>query len=275
MILGAKIFVSAKPRMRGSLILTATVDEEIGGFDGLKYLMDRGVRADFGVVCEPTDLKIVNVSKGLVWIRLETKGREAHGSMPERGINAISKMAKILSRLERTSFYSQPHRVLGPGTINIGTIQAGSKPNIVPGVCEAQIDIRFLPGQSHEEMIRNVEQVIEEVKAEDPDINAKVELIRFRSPVEIPENAEIIQRISRVSEKITGSKPELRGMVSPGDVEHLFTAGIPSVMFGPGSESLAHEANEWTSIESVITGALLYAALMRDILVQIDPRSSI
>ena len=266
MLTGAKIFLDSRPKLRGSLILTGTVDEEIGGFDGLKYLMDQGLRADLGIVCEPTELKIANVSKGLVWIELKTQGKEAHGSMPERGVNAISKMARLLLSLEANPPCSGTHEVLGSGTFNIGAIHAGTKPNIVPGICEAQIDVRYLPGQSHEEIVRQIEDLIRESKSQDPDLLAQVGVIRYRIPVEVPENAEIIRRISRATEEVTGRRPELRGMVSPGDVEHLFRVGIPGVMFGPGSESLAHTANEWISIDSALTASLIYATLMRDIL---------
>ena len=266
MLIGTEIFLKSKPKMKGSLILAATVDEEIGGLDGLKYLVSQGLKADLGVVCEPTDLNIVNVCKGLVWIKLTTQGREAHGSMPEMGVNAISKMTKILSELEEAPPFSGSHDVLGPETINVGVVHAGTKPNVVPGTCEAQIDIRYLPGQSHEEILRKIERTIEGLRSKDPDIEAKAEIIRYRIPVEVPDHAEIINRISGATKKVTGSPPKLRGMVSPGDVEHLFKAGISSVMFGPGSESLAHCPNEWVSIDSILTGALIYAQLFADVL---------
>ena len=266
MILGAKMFLETSPIIRGGIILTATVDEEIGGFDGLKYLMDQGLKANFGVVCEPTDLNIVNVSKGLVWISLKTKGREAHGSMPEMGINAISKMAQLLIKLEEDPPCSGIHPILGHSSINVGAIHAGTKPNIVPGACEAQIDVRYLPGQTPEEVLNKIEEVIDQFKTKDPHLQAHVEMMRFRMPVEIPENSEIIIEIRRAIEKVTGIPAQLRGMVSPGDLEHLIRAGIPSVMVGPGSETLAHSANEWISIDSILMGASIYANLLFEVL---------
>jgi succinyl-diaminopimelate desuccinylase len=266
MLLGARMFLEPKPNLKGSLILTATVDEEIGGFHGLKFLMDQNLEADFGIICEPTGLEIVNVCKGLVWIGLKTLGKEAHGSMPERGVNAITKMAKILMKLEGAPLFSERHEILGQGTLNPGVIHGGERPNMVPGVCVAQIDVRYLPGQTHEQVIREIENILNAIKNEDADFRAEAELIRFRSPVEIAEDSEIVQRVSWASEKVTGTKPKLRGMVSPGDLEHLCHAGIPSVMFGPGSESLAHESNEWISVDSIVTGAVIYASLMKKML---------
>lgn len=266
MVTGTKVFLESEPEMKGTLILTATVDEEIGGLDGLKYLIDQGLEADFGVVCEPTDLNIVNVCKGLVWIKLTTQGKEAHGSMPEMGINAISKMINILLNLEEIPPSTLSHRILGHGTMNVGVIHAGSKPNIVPGTCEAQIDVRYLPGESHEEVLRKIQMAIEGLRIKDSHIEAKAEIVRYRIPVELPEDAEVINRISGATEKATGIRPKLRGMVSPGDMEHLFRAGISSVMFGPGSEKIAHCPNERVSIDSILLGALIYAQLFTDVL---------
>jgi acetylornithine deacetylase/succinyl-diaminopimelate desuccinylase family protein len=266
MLLGARMFLESEPTLRGSLILTATVDEEIGGFDGLGYLMDHGMRADFGVVCEPTDLNIVNVFKGLIWIKLISEGKEAHGSMPENGVNAIDKMAKVLNKLEKTPPWTGCHPILGNGTINVGVIHAGTKPNVVPGKCEAQIDVRYLPGQTHKDVLRNVEATISELKNQDNQLEARAEIIRYRMPAEIPAASEIISRVSMAAERVTGRRPTLRGMVSPGDVEHLFRSRIPSIMFGPGSESLAHCPNEWVSIDSILTGSAIYARLFADVL---------
>ena len=100
MLAAPRIVFSLFPQFKGNIILTATVDEEIGGFKGMKYVMEQGIKADMGIVCEPSDLKIVNVCKGLLWLKLSTRGKAAHGGMPENGINAVYKMAKILGRLE-------------------------------------------------------------------------------------------------------------------------------------------------------------------------------
>jgi len=262
MLAAPKIVFSLLPEYKGNIILTATVDEEIGGFKGMKYVVEQGIKADMGIVCEPTELKIVNVCKGLLWLRLRTKGKSAHGAMPEQGINAIYKMSKILNALENYNFKQTPLEVLGKPTMNVGSIGGGTKLNIVPDSCEAEIDIRYLPNQNHLQIIDDLEKVVSELREKDPQIEAVIEMIRYRSPVEISKEEKVIKIIMGAVKKILGKYPEFRGMVTAADSEYLVNAGIPSVMFGPGSEQLAHSSNEWIAIDDILTAVKIYAAIM-------------
>lgn len=262
MLAAPKIAFSLFPEYRGNLILTATVDEEIGGFRGLKYAVEQGVKADMGIVCEPSDLKIVNVCKGLLQLRLRTKGKSAHGGVPEQGVNAISKMLKILMKLENYDFEQTPHNVLGKPTVNIGRIGGGQRPNVVPDSCETEIDIRYLPGKNHLQIIDDLERLIVELRKKDPQIETEIEIIRYRSSLEIAEDSPVIRTIMEAAKGILGRHLELRGMITPGDSEYLVNAGIPSVIFGPGDEHLAHSANEWIAINDILTATEIYAAVI-------------
>ncbi len=262
MLAAPKIIFSLFPEYPVNLILTATVDEEIGGFNGLKYVVDQGIKADMGIVCEPSDLKIVNVCKGLLQLRLRTKGKSAHGGVPEQGINAISKMLKILSRLEEYDFKPTSHEILGKPTLNIGRIGGGQKPNVVPDSCEAEIDIRYLPGKNHLQVIDDLEKLIGEIREKDPQIETEIEIIRYRSSLEIAKDSPVIKRIREAGEKVLGKCPEFRGMITPGDSEYLVKAGIPSVLFGPGNDHLAHSSDEWIAINDILTATKIYAAII-------------
>jgi len=262
MLAAPKIVFSLFPEYRGNIILTATVDEEIGGFKGMKYIVEQGIKADMGIVCEPTDLKIVNVCKGLLWLKLRTKGKSAHGGMPEHGINAVYKMAKILNRLEGYDFKQAPHDVLGKPTINIGRITGGARPNIVPDSCEAEIDIRYLPNQNHLKIVDELKELISDLKKKDRQIDAEIDIIRYRSSAEISKEEKVIQTIMEAFGEVTGNYPEFRGMVTPADSEYLVNAGIPSVMFGPGADQLAHTTNEWIAIDEILNAVKIYATIM-------------
>ena len=262
MLAAPKIAFGLFPEYKGNLILTATVDEEIGGFKGLKYVVEQGIKADMGIVCEPTDLKIVNVCKGLLELRLKTKGKSAHGGMPEQGINAIYKMSRILSKLEDHDFEQTSHKVLGKPTVNIGRISGGQKPNVVPDSCEAEIDIRYLPGKNHLQIIDDLEKLIGEIREKDPQIETKIEIIRYRSSLEIAKDSPVIKTITEAGKRILGKCPELRGLITPADSEYLVNAGIPSVLFGPGDEHLAHSSNEWIAIGDILTATKIYAAII-------------
>lgn len=262
MIVASKVVMSLFPGYRGNLIMTATVDEEIGGFTGMKHIVEQGVTGDMGIVCEPSDFMITNVCKGLLWLRLKTKGKSAHGSMPRLGINAIFKMSKILKGLETYEFDIPPHEMLGSPTINVGTIKGGLKPNVIPDLCEAEIDVRYLPGQRYQDVIEEIKKEINRIKDVDPQIDAEIELIRYRSSVEIKKDEKIVELIAGAMKEATGREALYKGMPSPGDSEYLVHGGIPSVMFGPGSEDLCHVDNEWISIDDLMTAVKVYALIM-------------
>lgn len=264
MIFATERAITAMDHLNGELILTATVDEEIGGFRGLKYLVDEGLKADMTIVCEPTNLEIANYYKGLFWVKVVARGKESHGSLPENGINAISKMAKIINELADFSTPFSSHDILGKPTLNIGKIVGGTNPNVVPSLCEIELDVRFLPGQSIEKMLRRIQELIEKVVDDDPDINWEFSpIIRKRMPLEIKEDEPLIQLIQEATQKATGKYPLFRGMTSPGDSEHLIKAGIPAVMFGPGNIRDAHLANEWIEIDQIVSATEIYAEVIR------------
>jgi acetylornithine deacetylase/succinyl-diaminopimelate desuccinylase-like protein len=266
MLFAAERAIATMNHFNGELILTATVDEEIGGFRGLKFLLDEGMRADMAIVCEPTNLQISNVYKGLFWVKLTTRGKEVHGSKPERGINAISMMAKIVLGLADFSNVFSSRDILGKPTLNIGTISGGTRPNVVPPICEIELNVRFLPGQNIEMMLDRINEVIEKTRHNAPDINCEISpIIRERMALEIKKDEPIIQLIREATKKVTGRYPEFRGMASPGDVEHLVKAGIPAVMFGPGDHQ-AHAANEWIEIDQIVKAMEIYTRVIIDFL---------
>lgn len=268
MVFAAEKAIAATEYFNGELILAATVDEEMGGFRGLKYLIDQGLTADMAVVCEPTNLEIGRFYKGLFWVKVTTKGKESHGSMPENGVNAIAKMGKIITEgLSGFSSSFPSHDVLGRPTLNIGTISGGQKPNVVPPFCEMELDIRFLPGQTIEMMLNRITELIEKVKQTDPDLEYQVSsVIRSRMPLEIEESQSIIQLIREATKKVIGKYPKFRGMTSPGDGDHLIKAGIPSVMFGPGNDRNTHVANEFIEIDQITKAAEIYTRVILDLL---------
>ena len=112
------------------------------------------------------------------------------------------------------------------------------------------------------QIIDDLEKLIGELREEDPRIEAGVDIIRYRSSVEISKEEKVIKTIMEAVRRILGKYPEFRGMISPADSEYLVSAGIPSVMFGPGCDRLAHASNEWIAIDDILTAVKVYAAIM-------------
>jgi acetylornithine deacetylase/succinyl-diaminopimelate desuccinylase family protein len=265
MIFGAEEAIKRSNSFDGELILTATVDEEIGGVRGLKYLVEQGLKADGAIVCEPTNLGVCCACKGLMWVKIATRGKEAHGSRPEVGINAIEKIGKIIQKLCSFGDLFLEHKLLGKPTVNIGTISGGTKPNVVPSFCEIEIDVRFLPDQTTKLILEKISEVIQEIEDTNDEINWEFSpIIRERPPLYIKKDEPIIQLIRKATKQVTGEYPTYCGANTPGDSEHLVRAGIPAVMFGPGNDNYAHVANEWIEISEIIKAAEIYSQIVTD-----------
>ena len=128
---------------QGAVVLHLVSDEESHGHQGTDFLTQKGlIQGDAALVGEPSSLHPVIGQKGAIWLRISTLGKSAHGSRPHQGVNAIEKMMKLITHLNILSLEKE-HPLLGRPTLNIGTIQGGTKINIVPDRCEIEVDRRI------------------------------------------------------------------------------------------------------------------------------------
>lgn len=267
MVAAVKKVLDEGVTLKGKLIFTATVDEETGGLDGLGYLVRKeGLRADYCLSGEPTGLNVCRCEKGVYWAKISVKGKAAHGSTPERGINAIEKMAKIISALQSIKF-EREHKLLGRPTINIGVISGGTKINVVPDYCEILVDRRMLPAEDPGEVKGEIESALRSVKALDPQVEYKVEDLLFADPFELPEDAPLVRMAVEAVQEALGRRPEITGLT--GFTDARFTAvdaKIPSVLVGPGNIAQAHTANEFVEKRQILDAISVYAALLKKLL---------
>jgi succinyl-diaminopimelate desuccinylase len=267
MVAAVKKVLDEGVTLKGKLIFTATVDEETGGLDGLGYLVRKeGLRADYCLSGEPTGLNVCRCEKGVYWAKISVKGKAAHGSTPERGINAIEKMAKIISALQSIKF-EREHKLLGRPTINIGVISGGTKINVVPDYCEILVDRRMLPAEDPGEVKGEIESALRSVKALDPQVEYKVEDLLFADPFELPEDAPLVRMAVEAVQEALGRRPEITGLT--GFTDARFTAvdaKIPSVLVGPGNIAQAHTANEFVEKRQILDAISVYAAFLKKLL---------
>ena len=134
------------------ITLAALIDEEVHQA-GSRALVRAGWRADLAIVGEPTGCGVVTAHKGDLWLQLETRGKAAHGARPDLGRNAVHAMARVVELLETdyaARLRRRRHPLLGHGTVNVGSIQGGRQPNIVPDRCRIEIDRRITLGETPE-----------------------------------------------------------------------------------------------------------------------------
>ncbi|MEC9110853.1 MAG: M20 family metallopeptidase [Verrucomicrobiota bacterium] len=210
---------------------------------------------DFAVVGEPTNNNIVSRHKGTLWITLECKGKPAHGSTPERGENAISKMATLVNWLDkdfRTLLKSKVYKneLLGFPTLNIGRISGGTRTNIVADQCAIEIDFRLTPELSTTQAYKKLEGLLDKNGFTDVVMITKLTC----EPLHTPDSNEYIQKLINLD-----SRPEIVGAPWFCDAAVLSSmGGIPSVAAGPGSIDQAHTHDEWISEKDLESGADFY-----------------
>ena len=188
---------NSKQRLSGDLMFAGVIDEEHGSI-GTAELVKR-YRSDAGIVGEPTDMNIGIAHKGYVWLEVEVIGREAHGSVPEKGVDAIENMGKLMSELEslRKRYRTIKHRLVGTPKIHTSTIQGGTDWSTIPGKCVLHVERRLIPGERTSDAVIELQWLIRKVARKDPTFTANVRLIHHADPMEVPAKSPIVRILRR------------------------------------------------------------------------------
>jgi acetylornithine deacetylase/succinyl-diaminopimelate desuccinylase-like protein len=234
-------------------IVAATAGEEQGSL-GAQALVKAGLRADFAVALEPTDLKVVYAAKGVLRVWIEVPGRAAHGAKPERGDNAVYRALPLVQALKDELapwLRAQRHPVLGGCSLNLGIMQGGGELNLVPARCRIGLDIRVHPGCSAAEVKRRLTAL---VATHAP--KAKLSLHR-EGPAFVTEKRDPWARRLRAAG---------RGWAAADwfcDANIFAAQGTPAVAFGPGSIRQAHTKDEFILERELLAGAAAFGEFMR------------
>ncbi len=255
---------AASSSFRGTLIVSLTADEEEAGA-GCRQLIEDGLRADAAVVCEPTGLVIMPAHKGFVWVCIDFKGQAAHGSRPERGVDAIRHAGLFLSRLyeiEAALSLRSPHPLLGHGSIHAGTIEGGTAPSVYPSSCRLVLERRTLPGERADSVRAEVEYLLGRLRSEVPSLDAQVSLRLHLDGSEVPADHPVVEALSE-SVRAAGLDPRLGGMTAWVEAQFFNQSGTPAICFGPGRIEHAHAADESVAVEELEAAHRALSALVR------------
>jgi acetylornithine deacetylase len=242
--------VRERPARACNVVLACAVDEEHTSLGVQRLAQD--LRADMAVVAEPTQLQIVHAHKGIVRWHLTTVGRSCHSSSPEKGVNAIYRMARLLSALEQFAEdlrRSRPDPVLGSPTLSVGRIEGGTSVNTVPDHCRIEIDRRLLPGENPLAARDAVTAFLRGPAAIEFDFEVS-EPWAAKGALNARGSEELVSRLGRAIDSVRGSHTV---MVVPygTDAPELAQAGIATVVFGPGDIARAHTCDEWVPLDEV------------------------
>jgi len=230
------------------IVFIGFVDEECNQ-TGSRAFSKLKLKANIALVGEPTRCRVVTAHKGDLWLRLSTRGKAAHGARPELGRNAVHTMAKCIDAIETEyaqNLGKRRHPALGPPTINTGIVRGGSQPNIVPDVCEADLDRRTLPGESFATIRREIGEVLKK-----RGLKARLTNVKgYTCPaMETDPTLPMVQQLMRT---VRQTKP--LGVDYYCDAANIATTGVPAIVWGPGDIAQAHTADEWISIRQLERG---------------------
>lgn len=222
--------------------LAITAEEEVGLIGAWEFakgdIMDN---TRYLLIAEPTGLDVAIMEKGILWVKIKAVGKQAHGSRPDLGFNAIEGLVQIIPELYKLlPDISIPQ--VGKSTINIGTIEGGSAPNVVPETAEMVCDIRLTPGVEVETIKNSIQKLLEKYSKDDLKLDVVFE---NSAPAVISEDTQFGELISKHVSTLTKNETNLGGMYFATDAAAFLSKSLASfVIFGPGSKEYLHQTNE-------------------------------
>jgi succinyl-diaminopimelate desuccinylase len=273
-IIAAKALGEAGIGLQGDFMIHGVADEEFFGRYGTRYLAEKGY-----VDSETVDMAVVGEGsvkdgvihartavRGRVLVKLLVRGKSAHSSRPQDGVNAVLKMGKVLLAIDNHGFSFPPHPLLPAPSIAPGTvIKGGTKDNIIPELCEAICDVRIVPGMTVDGVLEDVRGVVGELKGRDPELDVEVTSPLNKPPSEISTSDELFRIADRAVRATVGYELRPVGTSGSNDTSWLTTISrIPAMAFGPGGGN-AHGADEWASVGMLVDFAKIYGLMAMEI----------
>lgn len=240
----------ARDWTHGRLIVACVVDEEYESL-GADALVQEWT-ADAAIVTEPTDLAMAVGHKGFAWIEIVTTGRAAHGSRPKEGRDAIVDMARVLMELDDRDRELQarpPEEHQGTASLHASIISGGRELSVYPDRCVLQVERRTVSGEDDGAIIREMNGILESLHARDHGFKADARLMTSRPPYRLSPDAPLPKALAAALDA-RGLSPEPTGMSFWTDAAILASAGIPSILFGPGGAGL-HSVEEYVNLADV------------------------
>jgi succinyl-diaminopimelate desuccinylase len=236
----ALVDVAAQHRVR--VVFMCVPDEESEDVErrSTDTLVAEGLRGDFAITGEPTDLHIGVQAKGVLAIRLAVFGTSAHGSTPWLGDNAILKAHDVFRRIETLPFSRESSDLFDRPSISLNGIVGGDAFNKVPDRCEIDVDIRYLPNQEPEAILEQIHAI------------GDLELLKCftRVPAIVPRSNPYVQALREAVGHSVGGDALSVGRDGASDAVSFLAAGVPAVEFGPIGGG-HHGPEEWVSVSSL------------------------
>lgn len=257
-----KIVTDADLDLKGRLSFAINNEGRSSHACSTRIIEGQGIRADYGVLCRGTDLKISLGNRGRVDVIITVKGQSAHSSTPQRGLNAIDGANEVMNRLKRLGFPGQ-HPSLGQEQLTVyGLACSPIAPHTMPDTCRLTLDRRLLPGSDIGEAVAQIRQAVADVKP----YTVTVERGVYMYPAQVDPEAEIVREIKEAQRAFTREAAETFYATYTFDAGYPCRTGIPTVMYGP---SVPHQdilGTDFVPLSRVEIAAKVYAHVVLNLL---------
>lgn len=266
-ICAMRAFMESGIPFNGEIIFSGVVGEEVAQ-SGTISLVNNNILADCAIVSEPTNLLVVSTCKGDMDIRIQITGKAAHASVPEKGLNAIYLASKIVLELEKyANNLKKIHKypLLGTPTLVVGTIKGGEVPCMVAGNCELRVDRRLLPNENNDEVINEIKRIVDNISKKYPKFLIDTELLYAVKAMECDSKSSLVMCLQKNVNELYGGDSSIHGWPAVCDGSILSSAGIETVVFGPGTIEVAHQPDEKIEKYQIVLASKIIAATMFDL----------
>lgn len=273
MITAVHSILQDKDEFTGKIILCIPVDEE-GMMLGIKHFIKQGWAdgVDGAIICEPEENNVCIAQRGAMRVRVDVYGKMAHGAISWSGINPNWRMARLIVELEKLEKEEQARLGEDPylkwpsitPTILQAPVKGDAQINVIPDHCMMTLDIRTVPRQDHDELMGKIHEIIDKLKAEDPDFNVELTMLDNRPATATEKDDPVVQAIYEAVQSITGEEPIYNGVPGATDGTFLHMHGIPIVTIGAGDRDIPHQIDEYIDLEELaVTTAIYKEAALR------------
>ena len=246
----------------GGLALAAVVEEETGRSVGARKLMEK-YTPETGMILEPTGMRISTAHKGAIRTVITIRGKAAHSSSADKGINAISIAAEVLKGIEqyRNDVMNIADNMLGKASLEVTMIHGGERINVIPEKCQIYVDRRLVPGETIEGAYEELDNVIKQIgRSTGADIS--LELLCAYPTSSVGEDEKIVRIIKSALED-RGLTSEPMGFPAGCDMYTFTAKNIPTAILGPGGIYQAHTIDEYIEKEELRLGVDVYEDILR------------
>ena len=258
------------PDLTGRIRLGIVCDEE-GMMTGIKHFIERGHanEVDGAIICEPEENEICLFQKGAMRVNATFTGIMSHGAMPYAGVNPIAALSAFIENVKELQRLEQirlgEHEFLGlpwfTPTIIKSPITGEAQHNVMPESAYLALDIRTVPGQDHDGILRQLNEFGRGLEQSTPRLKIEVDCFESRPWTETPKDNPIVKALETAYPLIFNEQPKYGGV--PGATDGTFLhawAKVPIVTIGPGLRTIPHQRDEYVDVDDIVQSARLYAA---------------